>query len=128
MPVGKDAAFSAIKDRFESSYVVYEKDQILILDAIPKETAKNVIRINSGGIGFSSTGINGVFNSAWTIDETLDMQQINVINLVADLIKGGPLKLGNFSNQSGTMGSCLKIVETSSFTPAVGGGGRYFIN
>jgi phage-related protein len=61
-------ATNAIKDRFESSYVVYEKDQILILDAIPKETAQNVIRINSGGIGFSSTGINGVFNSAWTID------------------------------------------------------------
>jgi phage minor structural protein len=96
-------ATNAIKDRFESSYVVYEKDQILILDAIPKETAQNVIRINSGGIGFSSTGINGIFNSAWTIDGTLDMQQINVINLVADLIKGGTLKLGNFSNQSGIM-------------------------
>jgi hypothetical protein len=36
-------------------------------------------RINSGDIGFSSTGINGGFNSAWTIDGTLDMQHTNII-------------------------------------------------
>ena len=30
--------------------------------------------INNGGIAFSQTGINGTFNSAWTIDGTLNMQ------------------------------------------------------
>ena len=59
--------------------------------------------INSGGIGFSKDGINGTFNSAWTIDGTLDMQKINVINLVCDLIKGGTLRLGNNMNSSGLM-------------------------
>ena len=54
--------------------------------------------INSGGIGISKDGISGTFNSAWTIDGTLDMQKINVINLVCDLIKGGTLRLGNNMN------------------------------
>lgn len=84
-----------------NSYVIYEGDKILVVDSLPKETATNVIMINNGGIGFSHTGINGIFNSAWTIDGTLNMQAINVINLTADLIKGGTLKLGSKNNQSG---------------------------
>lgn len=84
-----------------SSYVIYEGDKILVVDSLPKETATNVIMINNGGIGFSQTGINGTFQSAWTIDNVLNMEQINVINLTADLIKGGTLKLGNELNQNG---------------------------
>lgn len=86
-----------------NSYVIYDGDKILVVDTLPKENATNVIRINSGGIGFSSTGINGVFNSAWSIDGTLNMQNINVINLTADLIKGGTLKLGSNLNEYGTL-------------------------
>ena len=96
-------ATDVIRDKLSSSYVVYEGDKILVLDKLPKEEAKNVIMINSGGIGFSKDGINGIFNSAWTIDGTLDMQKINVINLVCDLIKGGTLRLGNNMNSSGLM-------------------------
>lgn len=86
-----------------NSYVIYEGDKILVVDKLPKESATNVIMINNGGIGFSQTGINGPFNSAWTIDGTLNMQAINVINLTADLIKGGTLKLGSNLNQSGNL-------------------------
>lgn len=85
------------------SYVIYDGDQILVLDQLPKESAVNVIRINNGGIGFSQSGINGTFTSAWTIDGTLNMQAINVINLVADMIKGGTLKLGSHLNASGIL-------------------------
>ena len=86
-----------------NSYVIYDGDKILIVDTLPKENATNVIRINAGGIGFSNTGINGTFSSAWTIDNVLNMQNINVINLTADLIKGGTLKLGNQLNQNGLL-------------------------
>ena len=86
-----------------SSYCIYEGDKILIVDTLPKEEATNVIMINNGGIGFSQTGINGTFQSAWTIDNVLNMQQINVINLTADLIKGGTLKLGSNLNQNGQL-------------------------
>lgn len=84
-----------------SSYCIYEGDKILIVDELPKEDATNVIMINSAGIGFSNTGINGTFTTAWTIDGTFNAQATNVINLTADLIKGGTLKLGSTLNQSG---------------------------
>lgn len=86
-----------------NSYVIYEGDKILVVDNLPKETAINVIMINNGGIAFSQTGINGTFNSAWTIDGTMNMQNINVINLTADLIKGGILKLGSNLDEHGTI-------------------------
>ena len=84
-----------------SSYVIYQGNQILVVDNLPAETAHNVIRINSGGIAFSNTGINGNFVTAWTIDGTFNAQAINIINLTADMIKGGTLKLGSNLNQYG---------------------------
>ena len=98
-----EKAKSIILGQFGSSYVIYEGDKILVVDALPKEDAHHVIMINSGGIAFSSTGINGDFESAWTIDNTLNMQHINVVNLVADMIKGGTLKLGSNLNEFGTL-------------------------
>lgn len=86
-----------------NSYCIYQGNQILIVDALPKEEAHNVLRINSAGIGFSQNGINGSFSSAWLINGTMDMAQINVINLVADLIKGGTLKLGSNLNSNGQL-------------------------
>jgi len=95
------AAADKIWGALGSSYCIYQGDQILIVDKLPKEEAINVMRINSAGIGFSTSGINGAFTSAWTLDGTLNMQAINVINLVADLIKGGTLKLGSNLNEYG---------------------------
>jgi len=86
-----------------SSYVIYEGDKILVVDKLPSSSARNVIRINSAGIAFSSTGINGTFTTAWTIDGTFNAQAINVINFTADLIRGGTLKLGSTLNQSGKL-------------------------
>ena len=86
-----------------SSYVIYEGDKILVVDKLPKEEARNVIMINNGGIAFGQNGINGAFSSAWTIDNVLNMEQINVINLTANLIKGGTLKLGSNLNEYGQL-------------------------
>lgn len=86
-----------------NSYVIYEGDKILVVDKLPKEEAKNCMVITSGGIGFSKTGIKGPFNSAWTIDGTLDMQYINVLHLTASLINGGTLKLGKVDNSAGIL-------------------------
>lgn len=86
-----------------NSYVIYDGDKILVVDRLPKETATNVIMINSAGIAFSNTGISGTFNSAWTIDGKFDAQVVDVINFTANMIKGGTLKLGSNLNQSGTL-------------------------
>ena len=94
-------AENRIWNALSSSYVIYQGNQILVVDALPAEDANNVIRINSGGIAFSNTGINGAFTTAWSIDGTFNAQAINVINFTADLIKGGTLKLGSNLNQYG---------------------------
>ena len=86
-----------------NSYVIYNGDSILVVDSLPAETANNVIRINSAGIGFSQSGITGNFTTAWTIDGTFNAQAINVINLTASMIKGGTLKLGSNLNESGIL-------------------------
>jgi phage minor structural protein len=96
-------ATTKINSVFSDSNVLYDGNEIIIVDTLPKENAKYCIKFNSAGIGFSSNGIYGTFNSAWTIDGTLNMQNINVINLVADLIKGGTLKLGGVNNSSGVL-------------------------
>lgn len=84
-------ATSKIWGAMSDSHVIYDGDKILVVDKLPKEEAKNCILINAGGIGFSQTGINGEFRSAWTIDGTMDMNAINVLNLTADMIKTGTL-------------------------------------
>lgn len=86
-----------------NSYVIYEGDKILVVDSLPKETARNVIMINNGGIGFSQSGINGPFRSAWTIDNVFNAEQISVVGFTADLIRGGTLKLGSKLNNYGTL-------------------------
>lgn len=97
-----EEATAKINSVLGDSYVINSGNDLLVVDRLPKETAVYCIKINSAGIGFSSTGIYGTFNSAWTIDGTLNMQAISVINLTASLIKGGTLKLGGVSNASGT--------------------------
>lgn len=97
------AATDKIWESLGDSYVIYDGNKILVVDTLPKEEARNVIMINNGGLAFSQNGINGTFNSAWTIDGTLNMQAINVINLTANLIKGGTLKLGSNLNEYGKL-------------------------
>lgn len=81
-------------------YVVAVKDdngawkELLFLDTPDASTAKNVLRINTNGIGFSTTGVNGPYKNAWTIDGslvadfitagTLNAALVKVINLIAD--------------------------------------------
>lgn len=86
-----------------NSYCIYEGDKILVVDSLPKETATNVIMINSGGIAFSQTGINGTFNSAWQINGEFDCQVAKMINLTFSMASGGVIKLGNNLNQSGIL-------------------------
>lgn len=80
----------------------------LYMDTPDINTAKDVLRIGQSGIGFSHTGVNGPFVSAWTIDGkffanfiaggTLDCALIEVINLIAQDVQ----LTGNFRTESGS--------------------------
>lgn len=68
--------------------------RILFMDAPDKDVARNVIQINKNGIGFSTTGINGPYRNAWTIDGNLVADFITVGQMLADRIRGGILEVG----------------------------------
>ena len=55
------------------------------------EDSKQVLRINKSGIGFSSNGWKGPFNTAWTLDGTFVADFIRAGTFNADLIKAGVL-------------------------------------
>lgn len=75
-------------DRLNAEGKPYET---LYMDTDNINTAKNVIRINKNGIGFSNNGINGPFPLAMTIDGKIVADFITTGTLDANLIKAGTL-------------------------------------
>lgn len=65
-----------------------EPNEILIMDTDSVSSAMNVIRMNMNGIGFSTTGYNGPFTTAWTIDGRFNASFIATGILSAILIEG----------------------------------------
>ena len=129
-----DTVTQTITQSMGASYVIYDGSKIMVLDSLPKEEAHNVILINDNGIAFSRNGIAGTFESAWGIDGTMNMQNINVINFVADLIKGGTLKLGGSDNGNGVMevrsagGSLLGQLDKDGLRMWANDGSRIEVN
>lgn len=74
-------------------HVVFNKDaqgkpnEILIMDTDSTATAKNVIRMNVNGIGFSTHGYNGPYETAWTIDGNFNAKWITTGVLTAIMIQ-----------------------------------------
>ncbi|EGP5246873.1 hypothetical protein EFL49_11685 [Enterococcus faecium] len=65
--------------------------RILIMDAPDKNTARNVLQINNAGIGFSKTGINGTYDTAWTLDGGFNASFITAGEIVGITIRGTTL-------------------------------------
>lgn len=78
-------------------YVIFHRNadgqpqEILVMDTDDPNTAMDVIRINRNGIGFSTTGVNGEYTNAWTIDGHLNASFIDTGVLNARLLKAGIL-------------------------------------
>ncbi|XIN33891.1 phage tail protein [Enterococcus faecium] len=65
--------------------------RILIMDTPDKNTARNVLQINNAGIGFSKTGINGTYKTAWTLDGGFNASFITAGEIVGITIRGTTL-------------------------------------
>lgn len=111
-------------------YVVAVKDddgtwkELLFLDTPDTATAKNVLRINTNGIGFSTTGVNGPYKNAWTIDGslvadfittgTINAALVKIINLIVDHIIS---KNGSYAMEM--WAAVLKLMENSNLRARV---------
>lgn len=80
-----------------------QPQEILIMDTDDINTAVNVIRMNKNGIGFSTTGYEGPYTSAWTIDGAFNADFITAGTMLANRIYGGTLTIGGINNQSGVI-------------------------
>ena len=72
----------------KEGYVYIDDNEILILDTLPKERAKNVWRFGLGGIGFSSDGYEGPFKVAMTMDGQINADFITTGKLSVNIIEG----------------------------------------
>lgn len=67
-------------------------EEIYIMDSPDQNTANHVLRLNKSGIGFSKYGINGPYETAWTIDGQFVADYITSGNLNAGLITAGVIQ------------------------------------
>ena len=72
-----------INSQFKNGYIVIDENELLILDELPKEKAKNVWRFNMGGLGHSKNGYLGPFPLAITQDG-----KINADYILAGVLRG----------------------------------------
>lgn len=68
--------------------------ELLIMDMKDISTAKNVWRWNLNGFGYSSTGYNGNYNTAITMDGRIVADYIASGTMSADRVKGGIFEVG----------------------------------
>lgn len=68
-----------------------EANELFFLDTDSVETAVNVLRLNSAGLGFSTTGINGEYTNAWTIDGAMNADFITAGTINGNLIEAGSI-------------------------------------
>lgn len=117
-----ESALQSAKDKIAGAsggYVVIEDDEttghpsrILVMDTADKTTARKVMQINQNGIGFSTTGIDGNFTSAWTIEGEFDAQWITAGVLQGIEIIAERGKVGGWDISSNSIHSDVTIGNT----------------
>lgn len=96
----------------KTGYVYIDENEIMILDALPKEDAVSVWRFGLAGIAYSGTGIEGPFTSAWVYID-------GAAYLNADFIAAGTITTSHVSDDFGTgldISSNLSITSKVSQT------------
>lgn len=96
-----------------------EPNEVLIMDTDDKDTAVNVIRMNVNGIGFSTTGYDGDYTTAWTIDghfnaDFIKAGTINAIDITGSHITGVLMEGSTARFGSGDLQTTL------SYGPSIG--------
>lgn len=116
-------------------YVVFQynadgqPEEILVMDTDDINTAVNVIRINRNGIGFSRTGYQGPFITAWTIDGHFVADFIDSGTLNANLIKTGTITGINAGNSWNLNSGILQSVNSRGRSTRISGGWiEFYIN
>ena len=122
-------ATDLIQNGLKDSYVIVRKNEIIIGDTQDINTMTNVWRWNKGGLGFSSTGYYGEFETAITMDGSIVASFITTGILNAALIKTGILKSFNqktwIDMENGTFNFADKVkFNGTAFSMDLSSGGQ----
>lgn len=112
-------AVNGIWGSFDKSYCIYDGDQILVIDELPKESAKNCLKIDRFGISFSANGAGGEFFTVLKSDGTFNVGNVGVFNgedkvlwtdketiCVKNLLSGSGFKIGE------TLETATSVIES----------------
>lgn len=97
----------------KNGFVYIDDNEILILDRLPKEEAVNVWRWGLGGLGFSSNGYEGPFETAITMDGQINAKFITTGMLSVSRIEGLANTLSEYSRSIAAINIELGKIESS---------------
>ncbi|WP_267418855.1 phage tail spike protein [Bacillus sp. GC_Bacil_1] len=97
----RENATNLINSGFGGHVRIYP-ERILIMDTADERTAKKVWQWNINGFGYSSTGINGPYNTAITMDGRIVADFITAGTLNGNLVRGGEIVGSTIRTDDGT--------------------------
>lgn len=94
---------------FNGGYVIKKEGELYISDNEDIDKAQHIWRWNINGLGYSSTGINGPYGTAITMNGEIVADFITAGTMNADRINGGTFKVGGINNKNGK----IEVVDSS---------------
>lgn len=123
LQAAKDIATNMI-EAATTGYVVVRPNEILIMDTDDVDTATKVWRLNSGGIGYSSTGYHGTYGLAMTMNGEIVADRMTTGHLRGIDIQGCNITAGGLDDRNGTI--LIKSGDSSGYCVELRRGGIYF--
>ncbi|WP_157456223.1 phage tail spike protein [Carnobacterium maltaromaticum] len=112
LETAKNVASNLINSGF-GGFVRVHPDRILIMDTDDEKTARRVWQWNLNGFGYSTTGVNGQYGLAITMNGSIVADFINVGILNANLIQTGKLKASLVEVAFNEIGEAIKIAANA---------------
>jgi len=109
LQTAKDSATTQINSAL-GGYIVKTQTDLYIMDTPDTSTAQKVWRWNLNGLGYSSTGINGTYQTAMTSDGKIVADMITTGTMSADRIQG----LEGIMITIGELGDYIRIDENGN--------------
>lgn len=94
---------------FNGGYVIKKDGELFIADNEDLDKAQHIWRWNINGLGYSSTGVNGPYGLAITMNGQIVADFIATGTMSAERINGGTLKLGGNNNTNGE----IEVLDSS---------------
>lgn len=90
-------------------HVLKREGELLIMDNPDPELAVKVWRWNLGGLGYSSSGVDGIYETAMTMDGSINAKFITTGSLSANIVQSGLLESQNGNSSINLDSGVLKL-------------------